>query len=63
MRGGGAAKFEEAAVAFRKALKEMTRERGPIQWASVNLNLGVTLQALGKLEEAVAVHRESVTSV
>ena len=36
----------------------MSRERGPIQWASVNINLGVALQALGKLEEAVAAHRE-----
>jgi tetratricopeptide (TPR) repeat protein len=50
----------EAAVAFREALKEMTRERGPIQWASAKVNLGMVLQALGKPEEAVAAHREAL---
>jgi tetratricopeptide (TPR) repeat protein len=50
----------QAAVAFREALKEMTRERGPIQWASAKVNLGTVLQSLGKLEEAIAAHREAL---
>jgi len=32
-RESGTAKLEEAVVAYREALKELTRERVPLDWA------------------------------
>jgi nuclear transport factor 2 (NTF2) superfamily protein len=34
------ARLEEAVTAYRDALKEMTREREPLQWAATRNNLG-----------------------
>jgi tetratricopeptide (TPR) repeat protein len=60
------AKLNEAVAAYREALKEWTRERGPLAWAATQNNLGSALQALGaresgsaKLNEAVAAYREA----
>jgi tetratricopeptide (TPR) repeat protein len=60
-------KLEEAVVAFREALKEWTRERAPLDWATSQNNLGNALSSLGgresgtaKLEEAVAAYREAL---
>jgi hypothetical protein len=39
-REGTTAKLEEAVVAYREALKEWTRGRGPFQWAATQNNLG-----------------------
>jgi tetratricopeptide (TPR) repeat protein len=66
-RESGTAKLEEAVVAYREALKELTRERVPLDWAWTQNNLGTALGSLGeresgtaKLEEAVAAYREAL---
>ena len=60
-------KLEEAVAAYQGALKEWTRERVPLGWASTQHNLGTTLSTLGKrlrgegkLEEAVAAFHEAL---
>src|SRR5262249_24169775 len=52
---------------YREALKESPRERVPLQWATIQVNLGSALRTLGeresgtaKLEEAVAAYREAL---
>jgi len=59
----GAARLEEAVVAYRAALAERTRERVPLDWAMTNNNLGNALSTLAEsgngiaqLEEAVAAY-------
>ena len=59
--------FERAVAAYREALKEMTRERVPLDWAMTQNNLGNALQTLGeresgtaRLDEAVAAYREAL---
>jgi hypothetical protein len=42
-RESGTARLEEAVASFRDALKELTRERVPIQWAVSTGNQGVIL--------------------
>jgi tetratricopeptide (TPR) repeat protein len=66
-RESGTARLEEAVLAFREALKERTRERVPLQWATTQNNLGNALSTLGgresgtaRLEEAVLVLREAL---
>ena len=58
-RESGTTRLEEAVAAYRDALKEWTRERVPLQWATTQNNLGGALSRLGerthdraKLEEA-----------
>jgi len=58
---------QEAATAYREALKELTRERVPLQWATTQSNLGLALWRLGEresgttgLEEAVAAFRDAL---
>ena len=53
-------------AAYRAALKEWTRERGPLQWAGTQNNLGTALQTLGArlgdptlLREALALARNA----
>ena len=65
-RESGTARLEEGA-AYREALKERTRERVPLDWATTQNNLGAALQSLGeresgtaRLEEAVAAYREAL---
>jgi hypothetical protein len=38
-RESGTARLEEAVAAYREALKERTRERVPLQWATTQNNL------------------------
>ena len=38
-REGGTGRLEEAVVAYRAALQELTRERVPLQWAMTQENL------------------------
>ncbi|MFM9099888.1 MAG: tetratricopeptide repeat protein, partial [Cyanobium sp.] len=59
--------LREAVAAYREALKERTRERVPLQWATTQNNLGAVLGGLGeresgteRLEEAVAAYREAL---
>ena len=66
-RESGTRCLEEAAAAYRWALKERTRERVPLDWAMTQTNLGVALLRLGeresgtrRLEEAVAAFREAL---
>ena len=66
-RESGTGKLEEAVAAYREALKEWTRERVPLDWATTQNNLGNALWTLGeresgtgKLEEAVAAYREAL---
>ena len=54
-------------AAYREALKEWTRERVPLDWATTQNNLGNALRSLGeresgtaRLEEAVAAYREAL---
>jgi hypothetical protein len=53
-RESGTARLEQAVTAYSDALKERTRERVPLQWATTQSNLGDALAALG--------HRDSGTS-
>ena len=60
-------RLEEAVAAFREALKELTRDRVPLDWATTQNNLGNALARLGEresgtslLEEAVAAFREAL---
>ena len=66
-RESRSAKLEEAAFAFREALKEQTRDRVPLEWAKVQSNLGTVLLRIGervtgtaKLKELVAAYREAL---
>jgi hypothetical protein len=52
---------------YRDALKERTRERVPLDWATTQNNLGAALATLGerdngtaRLEEAVAAYRDAL---
>jgi hypothetical protein len=49
-RESGTRKLEDAVVAYREALKEWTRERVPLQWATTHMNLGTALRSLGERE-------------
>ena len=66
-RESGTGKLAEAVAAYREALKEYTRERVPLDWATTQNNLGNALKTLGeresgtkKLDEAVAASREAL---
>ena len=66
-RESGTARLEEAVAAYRDALKERTRERVPLDWATTQNNLGNALATLGeresgtaRLEEAVAAYRDAL---
>ncbi len=66
-RESGTARLEEAVAAYRDALKEWTRERVPLDWATTQNNLGDAFTSLGeresgtaRLEEAVAAFRDAL---
>ena len=66
-RGSGAERLQAAVTAFRAALEELTRERVPLGWATVQNNLGNAFLTLGeresgtaRLEEAVAAYRAAL---
>ena len=61
-REGGTARLAEAAAACRDALREQTRERGPLQWAATQVNLGNVLMLLGERESGTARLQEAVTA-
>ncbi len=42
-RESGTARLDEAVAAYREALKEWTRERVPLDWATTQNNLGNAL--------------------
>jgi Tetratricopeptide repeat len=49
-------------TAFRAALKERTRERVPLDWATTQNNLGTALWNLGEREIGTARLEEAVTA-
>src|SRR5437764_9219486 len=57
-----AAPLEEAVTAYRDALKERTRERVPLDWATTQNNLGNALGSLGERESGTARLEEAVTA-
>ena len=66
-RESGTERLDEAVAAFSEALKEYTRERVPLDWASTQNNLGGALFRLGeresgteRLDEAVAAFSEAL---
>ena len=66
-RENGTARLEGAVSAYREALRENTRERALLNWASAQLNLGDALKLLGeresgktRLEHAVAAYGEAL---
>ncbi|WP_299412155.1 helix-turn-helix transcriptional regulator [uncultured Sulfitobacter sp.] len=61
------ARLDEAVLAYREALKELTREQVPLDWATTQNNLGNALKSLGeresgtaRLDEAVMAYREAL---
>jgi tetratricopeptide (TPR) repeat protein len=59
-REPGTERLLEAVEAYRNGLKEMTRERVPLDWAMTQNNLGDALTALGKRESGTARLEEAV---
>ena len=66
-REDGLQRHLEAVAAYREALKELTFERAPQDWADILNNLGTELAFIGEaerdtatLQDAVAAHRESM---
>ncbi len=66
-RESGTARLEQAVAAYDEALKERTRERVPLQWATTQNNRGNALLTLGeresgtaRLEQAVAAFDEAL---
>ena len=64
---GDSAALREAVSAYREVLKEHTRERVPLDWATTQNNLGNALSTLGeresgtaRLDEAVSAYREAL---
>ena len=53
-RQSGTTRFDEAVAAFPEALKEWTRERVPLDWATVQNNLANALSMLGERESGTA---------
>ena len=43
--------LEEAVSTFHQALKERTRERVPLAWATTQMNLGTALARLGERDK------------
>ena len=66
-RESGTERLEQAVAAFTEALKEYTRERVPLDWATTQNNLGAALATLGeresrteRLEQAVTAYTEAL---
>ena len=66
-RERGTERLEQAVDAYRAALEERTRGRGPLDWAATQNNLGNALLALGerergteRLEQAVDAYRAAL---
>ncbi len=61
-RESGTARLEEAVAAYRAALKEYTRERVPLDWATTQNNLGTALSRLGQRESGTARLEEALAT-
>jgi len=56
----GTTHLEEAVAACRAALTELTRERVPLDWAKVQINLGAALRSLGERKKDAALLCEAL---
>jgi len=54
--------LEEAIQLHRAALEEMTRDRNPIDWATMQSDLGSALQVLGERESGTARLEAAITA-
>ena len=61
-RESGTRRLKEAVVAFREALKELTPDRVPLEWAKTQNNLGTTLRRLGECESSTKRIEEAITA-
>ncbi len=62
MLESSAARFEEAAAAFRATLEIYNRETKPQDWAAVQHGLGLVLHTLGRQEKGTVKLREAAAS-
>ena len=56
------AHLEEAVIAYRRALEELSRENLPLVWATLQNNLGNALRALGERESETGRLEEAMTA-
>ena len=61
-RERGTERLKQAVTAFTEALKERTRERVPLEWASTQSNLGAALTILGERERGTERLKQAVTA-
>ena len=61
-RESGTQRLEQAVTAYENALKEWTREKVPLQWATTQNNLGTALQRLGERESGTQRLEQAVTA-
>jgi tetratricopeptide (TPR) repeat protein len=59
-RESGTRRLEEAVAAYREALKGLTSDHDPLQWAQVRINLGAELSQLGERESDTKHFEESI---
>ena len=62
-RESGTAKLEEAVAAHRDALKEITRERAPLQWAMSFGSEGVALILLAERRGDAAMAKTALSQI
>jgi tetratricopeptide (TPR) repeat protein len=61
-RETGTQHLQEAVTAYENTLKECTRDRVPLQWATTQMNLGAVLRILGARETGTQHLQEAVTA-
>jgi hypothetical protein len=62
-RESGTAKLEEAVIAYREALKERTRERTPLDWATSFGNEGITMMLLAERRRDAAMAETALSQI
>jgi hypothetical protein len=62
-RESGTAKLEEAAVAYREALEERTRERAPLDWAASLGGQGMVLALIAERRGDVSMAERALGQV
>jgi hypothetical protein len=62
-RESGTTKLEEAVVAYREALREWTRERLPLNWATSFGNEGVALMLLAERRRDAAMAKTALSQI
>jgi tetratricopeptide (TPR) repeat protein len=54
--------LEKAAQTYHQVLKELSREREPLEWAAVQDNLGGVLRLLGEREQDISVLHQAINA-